>query len=195
MLHLVLQHPRNSKRVTVIQFPLVCHPRKPFGMLRVCCTWMTGLQSHYWEPGRLAGLWWSHECLRLGLGLGLGPGLGRQSSAACPSQVRSCCHQGAACWLWLTLQKLFVLSGTSFGGISRNQRLRRGQGCAVSQGRLGLFSQTPQARGAQRRGVITQEGWLSGTAGNSKSSLMEIPPLNQSKTTLRNIFLFQFWNH
>lgn len=193
MLHLVLQRQRNSKGVTVIQFPLVCHPQKPkpFGMLQACCTWMTGLQSHYWEPGQLAGLRWSHKCLRLGLGLGLG----RQSSAACPSQVRSCCPQGAACWLWLTLQKLFVLSGTSFGNISRNQRLHRGQGCAVSQGHLGLFSQTPQVWGAQRRGVITQEGWISGTAENSKSSLMEIPSLNQSKTTLRNIFLFQLWNH
>ena len=186
VLHLVLQSQHNSTRENVVQFPLVCHPQKPFGMLQACCAWMMGLRSHCRQQGWLAELRWSHK--RLGLGLG------RQSSAAGPSQVRSC-HQGAVYWLWLTLQKLLMLSGTSFGNISRNQRLHRGQGYTVSQGHLGLFSQTPQVWGAQRRGVISQEGWISGTAENSKSSLMEISPLNQSKTTLRNMFLFQLQNH
>lgn len=118
--HSVLQCQHDSRRANVVQVPLVCHPQKPFGMLQARCAWLTGLRSHCQEPGWLAELWWSHKH----------PGLGRQSSAAGPSQVRSCHHQGAIYWLWLTLQKLFVLSGTSFGNISRNQRLHRGQGYA-----------------------------------------------------------------
>lgn len=59
----------------------------------------------------------------------------------------------------------------------------------------GLFSPTPQVWGAQGRGVVSQGSGISGTAENSKSSLVEIPPLNQSKTTLRNVVLFQLWNH
>lgn len=65
----------------------------------------------------------------------------------------------------------------------------------ASRGHLGLLSQTPQVWGAQRRGVISQAGRISGTAENSKSPPMEISPLNQSKTTLRHMFLFQLWNH
>lgn len=43
--------------------------------------------------------------------------------------------------------------------------------------------------------ISSSEGWISGTAEKNKSLLMEISPLNQSKTTLRNMFLFQLWNH
>lgn len=82
------------------------------------------------------------------------PGTGTgKAKLSCWSKVSSCRHQGAASWLWLTLQKLSMLSGTSFGNISRNQRLHQGQGDAGSQGHLGLFSPNCTGLGGFREGV------------------------------------------